>query len=274
MGSIASWLKQTTQQLKQSGVESARLDALILLEDCVGKDRAWLLAHPEHDLAHEQTERMEHQIEQRKHHTPLAYIRGKSEFYGRTFYINSNVLEPRPETEDMIDLTMKLIKNDAYKVIDIGTGSGAIAITVKLELPKTEVFAIDIDHKCLEVARHNAQTLNADINLLRGDFAEPLQRLDLAEPLIILANLPYVPNNYTINQAASHEPRLAIFGGDDGLESYQKMFDQLSGLKTPPNQVITESLLFQHDQLATIAHTYKYKLQKTQGLAQQFNLAK
>jgi release factor glutamine methyltransferase len=207
---------------------------------------------------------LEAQIQQRAAHEPLAYIRGKTEFYGRTFMVNKHVLEPRPETETMIDM-LKTLSIKHANIVDIGTGSGAIAITAKLELPDSSVIATDIDLKCLEVARENAKKHLVNIEFVQGDLLGPLteDKLD-----ILLCNLPYVPNNFGVNKAALHEPHLAIFGGSDGLDLYRKLFTQLDSRPTKPQHILTESLPRQHQQLAQLAQKHAYELVETQDFIQ------
>lgn len=249
-------LQTAIEQLEAAGVGTARLDTLVLLEDITGKDRTHLLAHPELELTAEQYKKLQKLLDRRIKHEPLAYIRQKSEFYGREFYINHDVLEPRPESETLIEHLKTLT---ASTIIDVGTGSGALAITANLELSKTHVFAIDTDQKCLTVAQKNAQRLGANIKFIQGNLLEPLLDKQLAGPVAIMANLPYVPDDYQINEAALQEPRIAIFGGADGLDLYRTMFQQLDEHFDQQIFVLTESLPFQHPELANIAATQNFK---------------
>jgi release factor glutamine methyltransferase len=273
----SEWLTEAAERLEKVGIETARLDALVLLCDVTGKSRAHLLAHPELELSNKQQSALRKLLTRRMEHEPLAYIRGKTEFYGREFYVNYNVLEPRPESETIISLLKNLLvdtptscakdgplrkkvlsEDQPRTVVDVGTGSGALAITAKLEWPEVEAVAIDVSPDCLEVARKNASQHSADITFLIGNLLEPITSNPLASPLIILANLPYVPDDYQINSAAKHEPRLAIFGGKDGLDLYRTMFDQLAEYDSGEIFVITESLPFQHPELLNIATTHSY----------------
>jgi release factor glutamine methyltransferase len=285
---IKNWLVSSQNILHKAAISSDRLDCLILLEDATQKDRAWLLAHPEVELAElgaigPTYHKLQSQIERRARHEPLAYIRSKTEFYGREFMVNNHTLEPRPETETMIELFLNLAKDSGlgtrdFTVVDVGTGSGAIAITAKLELPDATVYATDIDKKCIETAKQNAGKLTADVTFLQGNLLEPILSTTYHLPptkLVILANLPYVPDSHTINQAAMFEPRHAIFGGVDGLDLYREMFTQLTNLKSKVHnpkaiQIFTESLPFQHTELATIAKSHGFKLHKTEDLIQVF----
>lgn len=262
---IALWLKQAKGQLKN--IPTARLDALVLLEDCSGKDRAWLLAHPEFELSDMQGEKLEKLLARRAQHEPLAYLRGKTEFYGREFVVSAAVLEPRPESETMIDLLKKLPKLAAKpSIADVGTGSGALGITAALELPEATVELLEIDPAAIKIARANVDKLSTGILVLRSDLlAESSQDYD-----VLLCNLPYVPDDFAINTAATHEPRLAIFGGPDGLDLYRRLFTQIQNAQKQPLYILTEALPSQHDALEQIAKANGYKLHASDDFIQVF----
>jgi len=270
---VSDWLIEAQQILKSARISTARLDCLVLLEDESGKDRSWLLSHPEHYLQGSSFENLNTKITQRAQHVPLAYIRGKAEFYGREFKVDEHTLVPRPETETMIELLRGLWDGATHAtqwiIADIGTGSGAIAITTKLELPETDVLAVDIDPQCVRVAKQNSQSLRADITVVPGDLLEPLFGMVPAAD-VLLCNLPYVPDDFQINTAATHEPKHAIFGGKDGLDLYRMLFNQLRKLSPKPRYIFAESLPTQHDALATIARAAGYSLEKTDDFIQLF----
>ena len=258
---INDWLNAATERLNSAGITSSRLDCLVLLEDITGKDRAQLLAHPEITLQGPSLKTLEAQIYRRQRHEPLTYIRGKSEFYGREFIVNEHTLVPRPESESMISLLKeyKLSGN----IIDVGTGSGILGITAALELANSTVELIDIDERALATASKNASKYGLQISIYKSDLLENVKQAD-----VILANLPYVPDDYKLNQAATHEPTLAILGGIDGLDLYRRLFQQLQ--QKSSQYVLTESLLFQHKALARIAADCDYSLVKADGLIQLF----
>lgn len=272
---VNDFLRQATKTLKVANIGSARLDVLILLEDETGCDRAWVLAHPEAVINPEQNRRLNKKLKRRAAHEPMAYIRGFTEFYGRKFKVNKHVLEPRPESETMIELLKELVDSQKSKVkskmtiADIGTGSGAIGITAALELHNRSVDLYDIDASCLAVARHNCALHELRLHCHKRDLLNrPARPYD-----ILLANLPYVPDNWKINEAASMEPRVAIFGGKDGLDLYRRLFEQLSTGRTrrfQPKYVFTESLPPQHEKLARIARKAGYKLTRTEDFIQLF----
>ncbi len=265
---IDAWLQLAVPHLKDAGIQTARLDALVLLEDTLQLDKSYLLAHPEAEIAPQHLETLANHLERRDQHEPLAYIRGHAEFYGRRFEVSPDVLVPRPESESIIEMLMKHAALDA-RVADIGCGSGALAVTAALEL-HTSVTAVDVDEACLEITKHNAQTYSAMITLRRGDLLQPFLGSELPAPDVIMANLPYVPDKYSINEAARHEPALALFAGSDGLDLYRQMFNQVQQFTSLPKLIITEALLQQHDDLAIIAQNTGYKIIDIDGLVQVF----
>lgn len=264
---LENFLAQASKKLESSGIGSARLDVLIMLEDEVGKDRAWLLAHPEYNLNDTHLGRLKKRLARRQKHEPLAYIRGHTEFYGRKFKINHRVLEPRPESEAMIDIIkdLKLPKN--AKITDVGTGSGAIGITAALELHNHDVDLYDIDAGALAVAKHNCVLHELHLRVVKRDLLRSTHK----HYDVILANLPYVPDHWKINEAAAMEPRIAIFGGIDGLDVYRRFFEQLVHFSWRPKYILTESLPPQHEELAKIAKDTGFAQVTNQDFIQLFS---
>jgi release factor glutamine methyltransferase len=262
---IESFLVNGTKRLQGAGIDTARLDVLVLMEDVLERGRANLLAHPEDIILESKLARLNNYITQRERHIPLAYIRGRAAFYGRDFIVNKHVLVPRPETESMIEI-IKNLDLKAPKILDVGTGSGCLGITAALELPDADVTLLDVDPGALEVATQNASKLNAKVRTMQNDLLN-----NYNQPVdVILANLPYVPDNYPINQAAGNEPALALFAGEDGLDLYRRFWPQIKNLDDQPEYVLTEALTTQHAALADIAKTAGYTLKQTDGLVQLF----
>jgi release factor glutamine methyltransferase len=267
---INQWLNQACALLKSSSIPTARLDCLVLLEGTLQKHRAWILAHQdEYQLTKKQLKLLDQQVQRRVKHEPLAYIRGKSEFYGKEFFVNNHTLQPRPETETMIDLLKKINTSNIQTIVDVGTGSGAIAVTAKTLYPKLNVIGTDIDKQCITAAKKNAKKHNVRIDFFQGNLIEPLKNT-VTQNWIILANLPYVPDSHTINQAAMFEPRHAIFGGKDGLDLYRQLFQQLQTLPAQQAHIFTESLPPTHGMLASIADGNGYRLVQTHDFVQHF----
>ena len=270
--STEEWLRSATAKLAAAGIATGRLDALVLLEDTLRTDRALLLAHPDTPLDAMQTRQLTKLINRRATHEPLAYIRQKTEFYGREFYVDHHVLEPRPESETMIDLLKDLPGLEVQTIIDVGTGSGALAITAKLELPQARVVAIDIDTGCLRVAARNGASHQAHIRFATGDLLAPCSAQQL-DGSILLCNLPYVPDTFQINPAAMQEPRRAIFGGTDGLDLYRQLFSQIRERRLAPAYVLAESMPPQHTALQSIANNASFVLTRTIDFVQVFKAA-
>lgn len=247
---------------------TAQLDSEVLLAFVLGKDRSWLHAHIDDELDSKMKAKFQKLIARRITGEPVAYIVGSKEFYGRDFTVNKRVLVPRPESEALIEL-LKHLKSDhaihgfLHNVIDIGTGSGCLAITAKLEFEDIYVTATDTSTAALKVAIANAATYNTPIvfkkqSLLTGDK----QGYD-----IIMANLPYVPEHMQ-DPSIMHEPYSALFSGDDGLDHYRELFKQLADKHI--RFVLAESLESQHAEVKKLAAGASYELIKTDGLVQAF----
>ena len=267
---IANWLTANTKKLQDAQIPTPRLDCLVLLQDLLGKNKAFIISHPEIELESQQLNSLDRSIKIRANHTPLSYIRGKTEFYGREFIVNKNVLEPRPESETIIDV-LKSIEPSSI-IIDVGTGSGALAITANLELATPNIIGVDIDDQCLKIATENSKKLEANVTFRNSNLLSSISKEELKNA-ILLANLPYVPDSHRLNQAAQNEPKLAIFGGTDGLDLYRSLFEQIKSLNSYPNFIITESLPYQHNSLEEIANTYGFNLVKADDFIQVFTPA-
>lgn len=271
--STGQWLKDCTDSLREGGIETARLDAVVLMGYAIKKPREWLLAHDDTALDDVAIKVLNTLRARRLAREPLAYILGSKEFYGRTFHINKNVLIPRPESESMIDLLKEILKQvqeDDIIVGDVGTGSGCLAITAKLELPQATVVAIDISVEALNVAKLNAKTLGAEIAFIQSDLLDDVPISNSQIPSTILANLPYVPDSLITAPEITKEPPLALFSGVDGMDHYRRFWLQVDGLSKKPIAVITESLENQHQAMCKLAKQAGYRQQKVATLAQVF----
>lgn len=267
-------MQQAEIKLSAAGIGSAQLDTLILLEDELQRDRAYILAHPEAQISQSHLKKLNRKLARRANHEPMAYIRGFTEFYSRKFKINHRVLEPRPESETMVDLLIDQAKSQELKaknwtIADVGTGSGAIGITAALELHNHNVDLYDIDAAALAVAKHNCALHELHLRTIKRDLLRATHK-----PYdVILANLPYVPDHWKINEAAAMEPRIAIFGGKDGLDLYRRLFEQLTHFHWRPKYIFTESLPPQHEKLAKIAEKASFQEIKKQDFIQIFTVS-
>jgi len=173
---------------------------------------------------------------------PFQYILGQESFYGRDFFVNEHVLIPRPETEELIEEVKKRVTklfdvNKSMKIADIGTGSGAIALTIKNEIPSAEVTATDISPEALLVAKKNAENLHVQVEFKEGDLLAPIadQKWD-----VILSNPPYIGTNEAVtlsDTVIDYEPHLALFAEEDGLQLYRKMAAKLPDMMNTPSLI-------------------------------------
>lgn len=275
---IGDYLQFAAKELDGADISTGRLDALVLLEDTLGKDRAWLLAHSEAEISARQLKELKNLLNRRARHEPLAYVRGRTEFYGRDFVITPAVLEPRPESETMIELLKLLVQEGSLPtgesqeihLADVGTGSGALGITAALELPTVRAELLDIDKKALETAQINVDKFTLKLPVRHSDLLDGSRQ----DNDVLLCNLPYVPDHYQINLAAAHEPQIAIFGGQDGLDLYRRLFGQLKSLPSKPLFILCESLPLQHKDLAALATANAYELYLTDDFIQVFKYQK
>ena len=219
-------LHRAREVLATNSIEDASLEGEILLRHALNVDRVRLYSERDHELSTEQEKGFWHLIQRRLSGEPAAYIIGHREFYGLDFYIDRRVLIPRPETELLVETALKLAQTRTIAAIaDIGTGCGAIAISLALNLPRIKIYASDISADALEVARINCQKHGVvdRIQLLHGDMLEPLP-----EPVdLITANLPYVTKGEISRSGlADFEPRIALDGGTDGLDKIKQLCGQ------------------------------------------------
>ena len=199
---------------------------------------------------------------------PIAYITGTKDFYSRSFFVNRAVLIPRPETELLVETIIKYGRNKPITIADIGTGSGCIAISLALALPKATVIATDISPEAIAVAKKNARHHRAPVTFTTGDLLEPLTEKHLD---VVVANLPYIPSEQlaklqpATSQPATaelaeqlpihYEPLLALSGGSDGLLLYRQLFKQLARRTDLPTVIAVEHGESHRDQLVSLLET-------------------
>ncbi|MFZ1483711.1 MAG: HemK family protein methyltransferase, partial [Candidatus Saccharimonadales bacterium] len=201
--------------------------------------------------------------------TPLAYVRGHSEFYGHEFIVSPAVLVPRPESEAFLELLTTLDSTTYSSIIDVGTGSGALAISAALLAPPHDVFATDNSEGALAIAKFNAKEHAVTVTCEQGNLLEPIEDTVL-EDSVLLCNLPYVPVGYSVNKATTHEPDAALFSGAEGLDHYNALFQQVTARAYKPRYVLTESLVSQHEAVCSLAHKAGYTESSVEGLVQLF----
>jgi len=205
-----------------SVTDTARLEAELLLAEAAGINRAAVMAQPGRKLSLEQASWLEAAVARRSRSEPLAYIVGCKEFYSLRLSITPDVLVPRPETETLVDAVLERRLLSGAKVLELGTGSGAIALALKHARPDLDITGVDCDEAALKVARANAVAHNLNVRWIRSDWyaAVARQRFDL-----LVSNPPYVPSRDPhFKRGLAHEPRVALDGGIDGLDAYRLIF--------------------------------------------------
>lgn len=208
-------IAQALQEARALGVD--RLDTLMLLADTLACSRTWLLAHDDATLSAEQGTRLRARLARRAAGEPLAYLLGEKEFHGLMLQVDSNVLVPRPDTEVLVDWALELLAGAPHQnVVDLGTGSGAIALAVKHAQPIATVAATDLSPAALDIARANAHRLGLDVEFIEGPWwqAVPQRRFHL-----VLSNPPYIAAGDEHLAVLVHEPALALTPGGDGLDA-------------------------------------------------------
>ena len=230
-------LSYARRALAKDNIEDAELESEVLLRHILRISRVQLYSDLNQELAAEPEKTFRHLVRRRLNGEPIAYITGHREFYGFDFHVDPRVFIPRPESELLVEEAISIAQNYPIATIaEIGTGCGAIAICLALNLPQAKIYATDASADALDVARYNCQKLGVadSICLLQGDVLSPLP-----EPVdLILANLPYV--NESELSRGDFEPRLALNGGRDGLSLIRQLCHELSGKLRPTGHVVLE----------------------------------
>lgn len=265
---ISQAQQETILKLDKLNLTNPRLEADLLLSFVLQKPRELLLAHPEFKLTRFQIYKIRSLVRQRIKGKSIALLMGEKEFYGLRFKVNKHVLVPRPETEMMIDEISQLTTRNLQltTIVDIGTGSGCIVITLAKRIKYGKFVAIDISKKALKIAKENAKfhNIQSNIKFLQGNLLSPvineLQVMSYELQVLITANLPYLtPEQLTASPTIQYEPKLALSAGKDGLKYYRELFTQLKTLK---NKKITVLCEIDPSQSGAITKLIKEKLPK------------
>ena len=229
-------IAQALAQARAMGVE--RLDAQLILAWQLGQSRSWVIAHDDTALEPHQTGAIHAALTRRAAGEPLAYLLGEKEFHGLLLHVDADVLVPRPDTEVLVDWALELLADrGAAQVVDLGTGSGAIALAVKHGCAAATVLATDVSEQALAVARGNAQRLDLDVTFASGSWWSPLadRRFDL-----ILSNPPYIAGDDAHLIALVHEPTLALTPGGDGLRALREIVQGAAAHMAPGAWLLLE----------------------------------
>jgi release factor glutamine methyltransferase len=241
---LQEWLRKGEQQLNTGPhADRARRDTETLLLHLVGKNRAWLIAHLDEDFAGCTAIRFASLLDRRQRGEPIQYIVGETEFFGLPFKVTPDVLIPRPETEHLVEKAIELAaRHAAPRIVDVCTGSGAIAVALARALPAVTITATDVSKAALTVARENALRNGVEprIRFLEGDLLAPLAGEQFE---IVVANPPYVPTIERESMSVEvrdHEPALALFAGVDGLDVYRRLISAAPSVLVPGGFIALE----------------------------------
>lgn len=256
---ISELLRQGTERLKDS--PSALLDAEVILSHVIGEDREYLIRNSGEDVSSAFVDLFVQYVNRVSDGEPVAYITNLKEFYGLDFFVDNRVLIPRPETEEVVDKAMRFLSglgSGLLKVLDVGTGSGNIAVSIAASFDRERdllVDAVDVSEDALAVARVNVSSHSVEdrVHVFQSDL---LSSVEIGASYdIIVANLPYigeVENRFVSASAERYEPNVALFGGSNGLVLYEKMFDQLFDLNVSFGLLIGEFGFAQRDSMSRL----------------------
>lgn len=257
---ISDWLKVATKSLKNIGISSARLDAELILANTLRKNRTYLHAHLDEEIDPRRLDIANARLDLRLDRVPIAYILGYKEFYGRKFAVSPSVLIPRPESEDLISLFLELTASEITEktLIDVGTGSGCLGITTKLERNNLSVILSDVSKPALKIAEKNADTLKADVTIQQQSLLNgQIRPVDY-----IFANLPYVDKSWDVSPELKYEPELALFAEDEGLKLILELISQAPRYLTSDGLLFIEADPCQHSRIIDIAIKNGFKEEK------------
>ena len=220
-------------KLKENSIEDASFKAEILLQYILNMNKTEIIINSEKEVQHDLEQKYIAYLDEVIAGKPIQYIKGVENFFGRDFIVNDDVLIPRYETEELVENVLYAIDDyfdgqERIDLCDVGTGSGAIAISLKCEEPRLNVYATDISHEALAVAKENAKKNHADITFMQGDMVQPLIDHNIKVDIFV-SNPPYIPAEQEIESVVKdHEPHVALFGGKDGLYFYRQIFNTVA----------------------------------------------
>ncbi len=260
------WVRDASEELANVGIATARLDAEIILAHTIHRSRTWIHAHGEEPLDARREEIANARLTLRLDRVPVAYIIGHKEFYSRLFRVTPSVLIPRPESEAVIELLKRHLPKHAISLIDIGTGSGCLGITAKLELPQLSVTLTDTSHYALTVAASNAALLGAEVTTIRSNLFTEI-RLPNSQFDCIIANLPYVDTAWERSPETDHEPREALFAKDGGFALIGHLLAQATEYLLVSGLIVLEADPEQHQRIIRTAEAHGLRHIESDGYA-------
>ena len=235
---IDTALDRAISLLRSRRVEVPELTARVFLADVLERDQCWLIAHSRDELSSQDHASYMEMLRARADGVPTQYIRGIQEFYGLELQVGPHVLIPRPETEHLVEAALERLR-PGDRVLDIGTGSGAIAVALARHARDAFVAAIDISAAAAQVAQANAVKLDANVHCLVGDLGEPVASQAFE---MVVSNPPYVPlrNIGSLQQELQHEPSIALYGGEDGLDVVRQLVPAAARILKPGGWLLFE----------------------------------
>ena len=263
--SIADFLAISTKTLSEAGIASARLDSELILVHVLRRSREWLLAHDATALTQSQQRQARQLLLQRTQRQPIAYLTGRRDFYGHSFLVNEQVLVPRPESEVILAILDELMQDNHLRtVLDVGTGSGCLAISIKLAHSNLTVSACDISESALLVARRNAARLLPSGQQIKFYQSDLLSNLPAGSQFnLIVANLPYLsPGQDGLSPELAYEPAIALYADDDGLSLIKQLITTAPARLTPGGYLLLEINTDQIEIVASYATGYRYQVVK------------
>lgn len=242
---------QALAQARARGLD--RFDAQLLIGGLLGRSRSWLLAHDDAPLRPDQAARWADWLTRRADGEPVAYLLGERGFHGLTLAVSAAVLDPRPDTETLVDWALEVLAGlpAGARVLDLGTGSGAIALAIQHARPDAQVSAVDLSEAALAVARSNGERLGLPVRWLQGAWLAPVAGATFE---VIVSNPPYIAEGDPHLSALKHEPALALTSGPDGLDAIRHLIAQVPAHLAPGGWLLLEH---GHDQAGAVAGLFQ-----------------
>jgi len=253
---ISQILKTSIKALQNASVENPAFDARLLLSEALDKDIGYIIGHSDENLTQNQIEKYNQMIEKRANREPVAHILGKKEFWKDEFFVSSDVLSPRPDSEAVIESALLLYpdKNTPLKILDFGVGSGCLLLSLMREFPNAKGTGVDISKKALAITKKNAISLEHKLELIQSSWGDNIN--DCFD--LIVSNPPYIKESEIENlqpEITKYEPYLALSGGFDGLRPFLPLFESIDKLLKQNGYVIVEIGQGQENEVIDIANT-------------------
>jgi release factor glutamine methyltransferase len=256
---IDQLLKEIVTQLKNSGIDSPVREVRLMLAAILNTTHEQILFNPPHILTSEQMNQLEDWVCRRCKREPLAKIIGKKEFWGRDFFVTKDTLDPRPDTETLIDVILNLASNKKpLRILDLGTGSGCLILTLLAERPNWTGIGVDFSQSALGVAQQNAENLNLSkrVRFFQSDWFQNVEGVFD----VIISNPPYIARDEVLSDETLHDPENALFADDGGLADYRRILESASRFLTPSGFIVFEIGYRQATAVIEIAQFFEFDL--------------